>query len=106
VLGTGADRRLTFALIARHLGSMAKVEVYTKFFCPYCARALALLASKKVEVEETDITMSAEKRAEMIGRADGRTTVPQIFIDGQHIGGSDDLAALDARGGLDPLLAA
>lgn len=85
---------------------MAKVEIYTKAFCPYCSRALALLRSKGVEPEDTDITMDPAKRQEMIGRADGRTTVPQIFIDGQHIGGSDDLAALDARGGLDPLLAA
>ncbi len=85
---------------------MAKVEIYTKAFCPYCSRALALLRSKGVEIEETDITMDVEKRAEMIARADGRMTVPQVFIDGAHIGGSDDLAALDARGGLDPLLAA
>ena len=85
---------------------MAKVEIYTKAFCPYCSRALALLRSKGVEPEDTDITMDSEKRQEMIGRANGRTTVPQIFIDGQHIGGSDDLAALDVRGGLDPLLAA
>lgn len=85
---------------------MAKVEIYTKVFCPYCSRALALLRAKGVEFEETDITMDPNKRAEMIGRASGRTTVPQVFIDGQHIGGSDDLAALDAKGGLDPLLAA
>lgn len=85
---------------------MAKVEIYTKAFCPYCSRALALLRSKGVEPEDTDITMDSAKRQEMIGRANGRTTVPQIFIGGQHIGGSDDLAALDARGGLDPLLAA
>lgn len=85
---------------------MAKVEIYTKAFCPYCARALALLRDKGVEAEDIDITMDSAKRQEMIGRANGRTTVPQVFIDGQHIGGSDDLAALDARGGLDPLLAA
>lgn len=85
---------------------MAKVEIYTKAFCPYCSRALALLRSKGVEPEDTDITMDSAKRQEMIGRANGRTTVPQIFIDGLHIGGSDDLAALDARGGLDLLLAA
>lgn len=85
---------------------MAKVEIYTKAFCPYCARALALLRDKGVDAEDIDITMDSAKRQEMIGRANGRTTVPQVFIDGQHIGGSDDLAALDARGGLDPLLAA
>ena len=85
---------------------MAKVEIYTKAFCPYCSRALALLRSKGVEPEDIDITMDSARRQEMIGRANGRMTVPQVFIDGQHIGGSDDLAALDARGGLDPLLAA
>ncbi|MFM7028808.1 MAG: glutaredoxin 3 [Chakrabartia sp.] len=85
---------------------MAKVEIYTKAFCPYCSRALALLRSKGVEMDEVDITMDVDKRNEMLGRANGRTTVPQIFIDGQHIGGSDDLAALDAKGGLDPLLTA
>ncbi len=67
---------------------MANVEIYTKETCPYCHRAKALLSSK---------------REEMIKRS-GRTTVPQIFIDAQHIGGCDDLYALDARGGLDPLL--
>lgn len=85
---------------------MAKVEIYTKAWCPYCSRAMALLSSKGVEAEEHDITMGGLGRAEMIERANGRTTVPQIFIDGRHIGGSDDLAALDRRGKLDPLLAA
>jgi glutaredoxin 3 len=85
---------------------MAKVEIYTKGFCPYCARALALLRSKGVVPDETEITFDAGKRQEMLARANGSSTVPQIFIDGKHIGGSDDLAALDARGGLDPLLAA
>ena len=85
---------------------MAKVEIYTKAFCPYCTRALKLLAAKGVELEEFDITMGGPKRAEMLERANGRTTVPQIFIDGAHIGGSDDLAALDRAGKLDPLLAA
>ena len=85
---------------------MAKVEIYTKAFCPYCSRAMALLASKGVDPEEFDITMGGPKRGEMIGRADGRTTVPQIFIDGRHIGGCDDLAALDRQGKLDSLLAA
>lgn len=85
---------------------MAKVEIYTKFLCGYCARAKNLLASKGAEFEEIDITMDAVRREEMLGRANGRSTVPQIFIDGAHIGGSDELAALDAAGGLDPLLAA
>jgi glutaredoxin 3 len=85
---------------------MAKVEIYTKMGCPYCFRAKKLLESKGVSAEEYDITMGGPRRAEMLERAPGSSTVPQIFIDGQHIGGSDDLAALEARGGLDPLLAA
>jgi glutaredoxin 3 len=85
---------------------VAKVEVYTKFLCPFCARAMKLLKNKGVEVEEIDITMGGAKRAEMLARAEGRTTVPQIFIDGRPIGGSDDLAALDRSGKLDGLLAA
>jgi glutaredoxin 3 len=83
---------------------MARVEIYTKFFCSYCARAKRLLDSKQVPYEEYDITMGGEKRAEMLQRSLGRQTVPQIFIDGRHIGGSDDLAALDHAGKLDPLL--
>lgn len=85
---------------------MAKIEIYTKGFCPYCTRAKALLDSKGVTYEEFDITMGGPKRQEMLDRANGRTTVPQVFIDDKHIGGSDDLAALDREGGLDPLLAA
>ena len=85
---------------------MAKVEIYTKFTCGYCFRAKSLLNSKKVEYEETDITMGGAKRNEMIDRANGATTVPQIFINDQHIGGSDDLAALEQSGKLDALLAA
>ena len=85
---------------------MAKVEIYTKAFCPYCSRAMALLAGKGVAPEEYDITMGGPRRAEMLDRAGGRATVPQVFIDGRHIGGSDDLAALDREGKLDPLLAA
>ncbi len=84
---------------------MAKVEVYTKFLCPFCARAMKLLKAKGVAVEEIDITMGGPKRTEMLARSEGRTTVPQIFIDGRPIGGSDDLAALDRSGKLDPLLA-
>ena len=82
---------------------MAKIEIYTKATCPYCHRAKALLSEKGVAFEELPIYGNAEKREEMIQRS-GRTTVPQIFIDAQHIGGCDDLYALDARGGLDPLL--
>jgi glutaredoxin 3 len=78
--------------------------MYTKMFCPYCARAKRLLADKGVEVEEYDITLGGAKREEMLSRANGRHTVPQIFIGDRHVGGSDDLAALDAAGELDPLL--
>jgi glutaredoxin 3 len=85
---------------------MARVEIYTKFMCPYCARAKKLLETKGVDYEETDISMDAGKREEMIQRANGRTTVPQIFIDGRHIGGSDDLAELERSGSLDPMLEA
>ena len=83
---------------------MAKVEIYTKAFCPYCVRAKALLKSKGVAFEEFDITLGGPHRAEMIERAEGRMTVPQIFIDGVPVGGSDDLAALDRDGKLDALL--
>lgn len=85
---------------------MPKVEMYTKMGCPFCTRARMLLTSKGVQFEEIDITMGGPKRKEMLERAPGHTTVPSIFIDGRHIGGSDDLAALDAEGGLDRLLAA
>ena len=85
---------------------MARVEIYTKFLCPYCHRAKRLLESKGAPFEEHDITMNVSKRDEMLERSNGRHTVPQIFIDGRHIGGSDDLSKLDREGGLDPLLAA
>ena len=83
---------------------MAKIEVFSKFLCPYCSRAKALLDGKGAEYQEIDVTMDRAGFDAMIERAGGARTVPQIFIDGQHIGGSDDMAALDARGGLDPLL--
>jgi glutaredoxin 3 len=85
---------------------MAHVEIYTKIFCSYCARAKRLLGDKGVDFAEYDITLGGPKRAEMIQRAEGRTTVPQIFIDDVHVGGSDDLHALDSDGRLDPMLAA
>jgi glutaredoxin 3 len=84
---------------------MPKVEIYTKMFCPYCVRAKRLLGEKGVDFEEYDITLGGPKRAEMIQRANGRTTVPQIFVGGTHVGGSDDLAALERAGRLDPMLA-
>ncbi|HEY0028446.1 MAG TPA: glutaredoxin 3 [Allosphingosinicella sp.] len=85
---------------------MAHVEIYTKFGCPYCARAKQLLEQKGVEYEEFEINSVAGKRDEMLGRANGRTTVPQIFIDGHHVGGSDDLAELERNGQLEGMLAA
>ncbi len=84
---------------------MAKVLIYTKAFCPYCARAMRLLDEKGAKVEEIDITMGGPGRAEMLARSNGRTTVPQIFIGEQHVGGSDELAALERAGKLDTLLA-
>lgn len=83
---------------------MAKVEIYSSMFCGYCARAKHLLRSKGVEFEEIEVDFDPAKRQEMIERAHGRRTVPQIFIGGRHIGGSDELALLDAKGELDPLL--
>ncbi|HEX9329862.1 MAG TPA: glutaredoxin 3 [Reyranella sp.] len=83
---------------------MAKIEIYTTPFCGYCARAKGLLDKKGAAYEEMDVMMDEKKRAEMRERAK-RTTVPQIFINGQHIGGSDELAALEQAGKLDPLLA-
>ncbi|CAM3745391.1 glutaredoxin 3 [Rouxiella silvae] len=82
---------------------MAKIVIFTKATCPYCHRAKALLNSKGAAFDEIAIDGDAQKREVMIERS-GRTTVPQIFINGQHIGGCDDLHALDARGGLDSLL--
>ncbi|PIJ49670.1 glutaredoxin 3 [Erwinia sp. OLTSP20] len=82
---------------------MANVEIYTKATCPFCHRAKALLSQKGVTYHEIAIDGDADKREEMIARS-GRTTVPQIFINAQHIGGCDDLYALDGRAGLDPLL--
>ena len=84
---------------------MARIEIYTKFLCPYCTRAKRLLSEKGVSFEEYDITMGGPKRVKMIQRANGRTTVRQIFIDDHHVGGSDDLHALEREGRLDPLLA-
>ena len=83
---------------------MARVEIYSTMFCPYCARAKSLLSRKGVTFENIDVMMEPAKRDEMAKRAGGRTTVPQIFIDGQHVGGSDELAALDRAGKLDPML--
>ena len=83
---------------------MAKVEIYTKIFCGYCVRAKRLLESKGVAFEEYDITLGGPRREEMLQRANGRSTVPQIFIDDRHVGGSDDLYEMERNGRLDPLL--
>lgn len=85
---------------------MAEVTIYATMFCPYCARAKRLLDGKGVKYAEIDVDMTAGARAEMIQKAGGRRTVPQIFIDGRHVGGSDDLHALDRAGKLDPMLTA
>jgi glutaredoxin 3 len=83
---------------------MAKIEIYTSPFCGYCHRAKQLLAKKGAAFTEIDVMGNPAKRAEMTKRSNGGQTVPQIFIDGKHIGGCDDMHALDAEGGLDPLL--
>ena len=84
---------------------MAKVEIYTTMICPYCYRAKRLLDERQARYEEIDVIADSKRRAEMVQRAGGRTSVPQIFINGQHIGGSDELAALEHAGELDALLA-
>lgn len=84
--------------------STPKVEVYTKWGCPYCTRAKALLDSKRVPYEEIDVTMGGPKKAEMLERAPSHLTVPSIFIGGVHVGGSDSLATLEAQGRLDAML--
>jgi glutaredoxin 3 len=88
------------------LHPMARVEIYTSPFCGYCHRAKQLLRQKGVAYSEIDVMADSAKRQEMVVRAHGGRTVPQIFINEQHIGGCDDLYALDQQGGLDPLLAA
>lgn len=88
----------------RVASAVAKVEIYTKWGCGYCSAAKRLLDGKGVAYEEYDITMGGPKRAEMLERAPGAMTVPQIFIDGRSMGGSDDIHALDRAGKLDPLL--
>lgn len=85
---------------------MAKVEIYTKFFCPYCHRAKALLERKGATLTEISVDRGGEPKQLMVQRAGGRTTVPQIFIDGRHVGGCDDLFRLEESGELDTLLAA
>ena len=85
---------------------MAKVEIYTKATCGFCVRAKRLLELKRIAFDETPIDRGGAERAAMIQRANGRSTVPQIFIDGKHIGGCDELMALEYDGQLDAMLAA
>ena len=85
---------------------MPKVTIYTRAFCPYCTRALALLKGKKVDLTEIDAGMDAAKKAEMVERSGGGRTFPQIFIGDTHVGGCDDMMALERAGKLDALLAA
>jgi len=84
---------------------MAKVIMYTTMLCPYCHRAKALLKKKGATFTEIDVSTDPDKRDEMVSLSGGRRTVPQVFIDGRHVGGSEELAVLDATGKLDRLLA-
>ena len=84
---------------------MSKITIYTTPICPYCVRAKQLLKKKGAAFDEIDVFMDADARQEMEDKAQGRRTVPQIFIGDTHVGGCDDLYALDDAGGLDPLLA-
>lgn len=83
---------------------MPKVTIYTRFLCPYCSRAVSLLKKKGVDFEEIDAGMNAEKKREMIQRSNGGRTFPQIFIGEEHIGGCDDMMALEGQGVLDAML--
>jgi glutaredoxin 3 len=85
---------------------MAQIEIYTQPGCPYCARALRLLAGKGAAVSEINAPHGTPERERARTRSGGRTSVPQIFIDGHHIGGCDDLVALDGKGELDGMLRA
>lgn len=85
---------------------MADIVIYTKPGCPYCSRAKALLERKGADYQEIVASNHPALKAEMVEKSGGKATFPQIFIDGKHVGGCDDIHALDARGGLDPLLAA
>jgi glutaredoxin 3 len=80
------------------------IEIYTTRYCPYCQAAKGLLSRKGVEFTEIDVSGDAKQRSEMVTRANGRMTVPQIFIGSAHVGGYDDLSALERAGKLDPLL--
>lgn len=104
VIGSGCQYFIQKEQVAKQELGMLKVEVYSKEICPYCVRAKKLLTKKGVEFTEIDISKQPELRDLMIQRANGRQTVPQIFINDKHVGGCDDLYALDAEGQLDNLL--
>ena len=99
IAGTGIGRATNHAN-----GIMAKVEIYTSIMCPYCSRAVWLLQSKNISFEQIDVSISGALRQTMRSRAGGLKSVPQIFIDDEHIGGCDDLMALESAGHLDELL--
>jgi glutaredoxin 3 len=84
---------------------MAKVEIYTTIACPFCTQAVSLLSAKNIDFETIDVTLSTAKRQTMRIRSNGQTSVPQVFINNDHIGGCDDLFRLDQAGHLDKLLA-
>ena len=83
---------------------MAKIEIYTQMGCGYCARALRLLQSKNIDFEQIDVSLNSDLRAEMAKRAGGRNTSPQIFVNDEHIGDSDEIFALERASHLDKLL--
>lgn len=101
------EQTLPFVRLHHRKGpAMPQITVYSSPFCPYCHRAKALLKKKGASFEEIDVFMQPRRKKEMIERAGGVHTVPQIFIGETHVGGCDDLYALDRKGGLDPLLTA
>jgi glutaredoxin 3 len=83
---------------------VARVEIYTSMLCGYCYRAKKLLDSKGVDYEEIDVMLAPARRAEMVARSGGRTSVPQVFVDGSHLGNCEELYALEAAGKLTPIL--
>lgn len=83
---------------------MANIEIYSGDFCPYCVRAKSLLKNKNVDFTEYNVQKDMQRQVEMLERSGGARTIPQIFIDGNHVGGCDDLYAMDARGELDAIL--
>ena len=83
---------------------MTTVTIYTRLLCPFCFQALSLLKNKKVAIEEIKVNMNTQLKAEMVERANGATTFPQIFVGDTHVGGCDDLIEMDKTGKLDALL--